>query len=315
VLTLATAFDRGDRKALTQQLSAPGADETIREFRGGSSPWPTSPRRTAAFALDVALTGLHMPSRFTQEAAIRLLAEYAARVHQPTAGDAFECAWLRTAAAGLEGLIKPSLSSVLVAHAVERCSTDGRLRLAQAVIADQQVWLSAVAAGPVSTDTPALGAAADHVLDLYAAVDGFPAARREARVRAAWLLARMRRAADGLALLENPGGGGMAPARPDDPQLRYLDYLIRGQLLRRLGRAEAAEDAFQQALAAWPGGQAARVALLTLLAGRGDLAGAAALADAVETAPLDTGDPWWVYWTGDYRMYDELRAGLVEAAK
>ena len=104
-------------------------------------------------------------------------------------------------------------------------------------------------------------------------------------------------------------GGKTAPT---DQELRYFSALVRGQVLRALGRSDEAVAAFRSALATWPGAQSARVALMTLLLSRGERDGAGALAEAAQAAPADEFDPWWTYWLGDYRGYpvilDRLRA-------
>ena len=45
---------------------------------------------------------------------------------------------------------------------------------------------------------------------------------------------------------------------------------------------------------------------MTLLVNRGDREGAAALAEAAQTASDDEFDPWWTYWLGDFRSYPAM---------
>ena len=94
-------------------------------------------------------------------------------------------------------------------------------------------------------------------------------------------------------------GGSDAPRRSGS--CATSRELVRGQVLRALGRTDEAVAAFRAALAAWPGAQSARVALMTLLVSRGDRDGAGALAEAAQTASDDDFDPWWTYWLGDFR--------------
>jgi hypothetical protein len=137
----------------------------------------------------------------------------------------------------------------------------------------------------------------------------FPETETEARVRAAWLLRRGGDLPRALALLD----GVREPS--SDRQVRYLFELIRGEVLHGLGRADDAVAAFRAALTEWPGAQSARVALMALLLDRGERGEAAALADAVETAPDEQFDPWWMFWLGGLRRYPADIAALREVAR
>jgi VWFA-related protein len=304
VRALADAFDRDDRTAIANAVAARDADTLIRAFRDGGSPWPASERHTAAFALDLAVAGLRVESIFTQREALRLLAEYTVRVGQAATNDPFECMWLRTQSAGVEGLLNPGVSLILVSRSSERCTNDPRQRLALAIVRDQQVFLGQDDPGAPNVPAAVMAEAVKRVLDAYADAATFPATMYEAKIRAAWLCFRARRYGDGLALLAFPS------TAPEDPQIRYIGQVVRGQLLRASDRPDEAVAAFRDALTIWPGAQAARVALMTLLVARGDANGASVLADEIRTAPLDGTDPWWLYWMGDYRSYLTLRAQL-----
>jgi hypothetical protein len=107
--------------------------------------------------------------------------------------------------------------------------------------------------------------------------------------------------------------GVTAPAA--DLELRYFAHLVRGQLLRGSGRLDEAETAFRAALAAWPGAQSARVALMTQQVARGRRDEAAALADEIQLAPADQYDPWWTYFLGDYRIYPAILGRLREMGR
>ena len=97
--------------------------------------------------------------------------------------------------------------------------------------------------------------------------------------------------------------------------MRYFADLVRGQILRALGRSDDAVAAFRAALATWPGAQSARVALMTLLVNRGDREEAAALAEAALTASEDQFDPWWTYWLGDFRAFPAMLENLRELGR
>jgi VWFA-related protein len=300
---LADAFDRDDRPAIVAAINARDGISLVQALRQSESPWPDSPDRTAAFALEVAIAGLRTGVRVTAEESLRLLAEYTVRVRRPVPNDPYECAWLRTQAAGLLGLQSPEITTGLVQHAARRCPDDPRLRLGAAVALDQLLEQSAAIRGgadAVVQDTER------QVLEAFAAVGTDPAVQAEAAVRTAWLHHRAGRHAEGLEQLE----GVTVPA--GDAVLRYFCDVVRGQLLRRAGRPDEAADAYRAAIGAWPEGQTARIALLTLQVQRGDGQGAGALAEQVLSAGPETGDPWWVFRLGDYRGYAELRARLRE---
>ncbi|MEO8484211.1 MAG: VWA domain-containing protein [Acidobacteriota bacterium] len=304
VRTLADAFDRDDRTTLSRAMAEVHADDVLRRFRDGGLPWPAAPRRAAAFALDLALAGLQAESRFTKEEAARLLGEYTIRVRAENVNDAFECAWLRTAVAGLEGLFNPLTSTPFAERAIERCPADSRLRLAVAVVRDQQMAIG-VAPREAGAAAVPVDEGERRILDAYtAAFSG--STEHEARLRAAWLQFRAGRFTDALALID------AAKGEPPDAPVRYLRDLVRGQILRSLGRLDDAAASFRLALDTWPRAQSARAALMTLLVARGQFEDAAALAESIQTADAADNDPWWVYWIGDGRQFTMTRAALRE---
>ena len=137
----------------------------------------------------------------------------------------------------------------------------------------------------------------------------FPETEAEARVRAARFLYGLGSFERALEVLN----GGTAQST--DKEVQYLADLIRGQILRALGRSDDAVNAFRAALATWPGAQSARVALMTLLVSRGEREEAAALAEAAQTASENEFDPWWTYWLGDFRSYPAMLDKLRELGR
>jgi len=292
---MADAFDRGEPDfqrglANTQNLSV-----LIRNFRESDSPWPEAPQRTAVFALELAVAALRSDNPNARDDGARLLAEYNVRLRRPEGADAFECSWLWTEVAALEGLFIPDSAITLVPRAIERCPREGRLHLAYAIISEQQ-WLRGTGG---ANEEPI-------ILGRYQAAIEFPDTAAEARMRAAWFLSRVGKLDAALALVEARPAGGT------DPYVLYLTDLVRGQILRARGRHDEAVKAYRDALTTWPGAQSARVALMTLLLSRGDRQEAAQLAEAAETATGNQFDPWWAYWMGDYRVYPTIVAKLRE---
>jgi VWFA-related protein len=297
VQAIADAYDQGEpdfQRALgqTQDLAT-----LLRNFRASDTPWPAAPRRTAVMALELAVTALRSDNRYARDEGGRLLAEYNVRVRQPEAPDAFECSWLWTEVAALEGLFMADSAMLFVPKAAERCPNEGRLHLAHALVSEQQ-WLRGTAGSEQETN----------ILDRYKTAMKFPETAAEARMRAAWFLSRTGKLDEALALVD---------PRPTvtDKYVLYLTDLVRGQILRARGRLDDATKAYGDALATWPDAQSARIALMTLQLSRGDRQEAGKLAELTETAPGDHLDPWWTYWLGDYRVYPAIVAKLREIAQ
>ena len=299
VQALADAFDRGNydvfQRALGRSSDLAG---TIRGVRMSDSPWPNDPRRTAVFALEMAIAGLRSQNGYARDEGGRLLAEYHARVRQPSGPDAFECAWFLTEAAALEGLFLPDSAMLFIPRALQRCPTTPRLHLAYAFVSEQQ-WMRG-------------GVTPEQELDVvrrYEEAMKFPDTEPEARVRAARFLLALGNVDRALEVISG------ATRASEDREVRYLTNLIRGQVLRAKGRSDEAVAAYRAALVTWPGAQAARVALMTLLVNRGERDEAAALAEATQTASENEFDPWWTYWLGDFPDYPALLDKLRELAR
>jgi tetratricopeptide (TPR) repeat protein len=300
IQAMADAYDRGELDFQRDLGNRPDLATMVRHFRGSDAPWPNAPRRTAVFALELAVAALQSQNQNAREEGGRLLAEYNARVRQPEGADAFECTWLWTEVTALEGLFIPDSAMLFVPRAVERCPGESRLQLAYAIISEQQWLRGTVGANEVNG-----------ILGRYQAAMKSPDTAAEARMRAAWFLCRIGRLDEALGLAD------VRPADGTDSYVRYLTELVRGQILRARGRPEDAAKAYRDALTTWPGAQSARVALMTLELSRGDRQAAAQLAEAAETegASGNQVDPWWTYWLGDYRAYPAIVAKLREIAQ
>ena len=299
VMALADAFDRGTAQAFANTLAqTTDLPNVIRGFRQSDSPWPEHRRRTAIFALELALAGLRSENRDARDEGGRLLAEYSVRVREPAGADAFECWWLVTESTALTALFAPESSLQFVPRALQRCPTTARLHLAYALVSEQQ-WLR----GRTTAEQE------PEILRRYEEAMKYPDTEIEARVRAARFMYALGQHDRGLALLD-----GIKSPSPD-LEVRYFTHLVRGQLLRATGRFDAAAAAFRAALAAWPGAQSAQIALMTMMVNRGQREEAAALAEAVQTAGADQYDPWWTYWLGDYRAYPAVIDRLRELGR
>ncbi len=299
VQAIVDVFNRGNYDGMSKVLAeSSNLANIIRGFRMSDSPWPNDLKRSAVFALEMAFAGLRSENAPAREEGGRLLAEYHVRVRQPQGADAFECWWFLTEAAALEGLFLPDNALQFIPRALGRCPSAPRLHLAYAFISEQQ-WLR----GGL---TPAHEA---EIVTRYEAAMKFPETEPEARVRAARFLHALGENDRALQILD------AVKTPPTDKELEYFAQLTRGQILRARGRGDEAITAFRAALAAWPGAQSARVALMTLLLSRGDREGAATLAEAAQTASDNEFDPWWTYWLGDYRAYPVILDRLRQLAR
>ncbi|HET7218084.1 MAG TPA: VWA domain-containing protein, partial [Vicinamibacterales bacterium] len=233
VQALADAYDRGNYDSMRKTLAqSTDVASTIRGFRMSDSPWPNDPRRTAVFALELAFAGLRSDSSDARDEGGRLLGEYHVRVRQPAGADEFECAWFITESAALEGLFLPESAILFIPRALQRCPASARLHLAYAFVSEQQ-WLR----GGV---TPAQEL---EVVRRYEDAMKFPETAAEARLRAARFLYGLGQFDRASTILT----GGTPPSAASDKELQYLSHLVRGKILRALGRPDEAAAALREA--------------------------------------------------------------------
>jgi hypothetical protein len=307
---IADLFGRGDYAAFERVLAtAPNLDRLISEFRVSRGPWRVAPRPNAVLALELALAGLNRDGR-TEREATRLLDDRLTTFRRLRTADDFECAWYVTAVAGLEGLIRPSVTLPFVRRALDRCRTEPRLTLALAVATDQQWPVGTTVRLPGQRDVfePSRQVRQD-VPRLYATAARFPATATEARVRGAWFALRVGEPDRAQELIDSAGEVSA------DPELDYLRLLVQGQVLQARGDVERAAQAYRYALGAWPRAQSARLSLLVLEAGHGSRFVAESLAEAIQTSGDGDYDPWWRYWHGDFRFFTSRLARLRAMAR
>ena len=291
--TIVQAYERGDYDAVEAIAQDPTAlGNAMRGLRALGNVWPTTPHRESVLALDLVSSALMGPIDDAREAGT-WLGDECRWLRSPLGPDAFEHDWLVAEMALLEGLQEPSVARPALDDALQRFPGDARLRLADAVLADQ-AW---VAAG-----SPADGVAI--VLKKYDDLAGHEAVAEvaaEARLRGAWMRHLAHQDADALSRLESIVD---ADSDRDD---RYLRNLFIGEIQLALGRPSAAIDAARAALAIVPTAKAARDVLESAL-----LASGAADTTAVSNSTdpnLDAAavvDPWSRYDQGSYRQFPQL---------
>jgi VWFA-related protein len=281
----------------------------IRDFRTTGNPWPATPRREAAFALELAETGLFAHRDDARTAAKDLVAAFATLLRNPIEPDGFERRWWWAAVSIAEGTIHPSVAQPIVTAARARFPDEPRFVLADAIVVDQLWPLRPASAG---NGQRSLGAATPlHIAEVtkrYEAAAALNDTAGEANVRFGWFLHRLGREEDALARLD------AAMSSPLDQQMQYLRLLFRGHVLSALNRLDDAIVAYREALAIMPDTPSANVALMNARLLVDDKTAAEALAEHVQTARATT-DPWWMYWQGDYRFYPTAIAALRQMSR
>ena len=304
---LVAAYGQGAYQRAAEFIGRHGdPGRLLEDFDRGANPWPASPKREAVFALELAEAAIYSPTTATRAGAVRALERFG-RLLQPVFDpDEFERAWLAAELAMLQGTVQPRLVHHLVDAAVARFPSDGRFHLARAVVSDQLRHTApprATFGGARAPATPP--PSVDGLIQLYQHAATFENVRAEARVRLGWLMARLGRPED--ALTELAAAGPDIP--PADRQLLYLKDLLEGQAQATLNRPAEAAAAFRRALS-FGAGQSARVGLMNALIATGDRAAAEQLSDAIQTAPREAFDPWWLVAQGAYRHYPQLLTDL-----
>lgn len=306
---LAAAWDREGQPGIVASLRAlPTPTRFLEGAEGWVNPWPGQPRREAIFGLDLADAALG----FSQAAMYRRIDErldrMAAFLRHPIEPNEFERAWLWANVCLAEGRFWQLPAVRAAGRARARFPDDSRFILADAIAHDQRWRTSGSVGGSRLTATSATDAHVAEVTAKYRAALASPDTRAEAQVRLAWLSHRIGRHEEALAMLQ------AAPTRPQDPDLTYLRHFFTGNVLVALNRLDAASQAFELATAAVPGAQSARVARMNALTLKGETALASRLANEIETA-AEVGDPWFTYWFGDYRWYQQALAELRRLEK
>lgn len=313
------AFERGEYAAVKDRLAqTPDLPRWIRGFRTARPPWPETPRRVAVLAIEIAAVALSTDQRPAVAETLNLLLQQSHSLRGGGEADGFECEWYWAGLMLFEGGYAEE-GEPFAQMALTRCPGAPRIVLADAVLADQRspVLTPAIRTGPAAARE---AAAHQAVIDRYELARKFPETEFEARIREAWLLHRLKRFDEALALTDDLSAsaapvGPMGAGVEFSAQVQHVSYFVRAQVLRERRDFDAAADAYRRAIDAWPDGQSARVSMMTLLATRGQREDAEALAAAIEDAPRTAVDPWRLFWEGDRLLYPALVAKLREALR
>jgi tetratricopeptide (TPR) repeat protein len=104
-----------------------------------------------------------------------------------------------------------------------------------------------------------------------------------------------------------------ALASEDEAVLRYYGQLFLGAVEESLGHADAAREAYAEAVALYPTAQSPHIALSALARRHGDRATALREMQTVfelERTESEPDDPWWRYYTAQARQADEMLSAL-----
>jgi Tetratricopeptide repeat len=319
IRSLVEAFDRNDRMSTQPELRQnKDLPRLLRQVMTAGNPWPNVARREAVFALEIASVAVTSDDEAVHAELTKFLEHYSAiaRPARPPHGaggasgsDGFECVWHWGLIAAFEGAFRPVTALGYVSRALERCPDEPRFLMAQAVLTDQRWPILTVTQEGRPFMLPLNAGHSTEILSRYQALMARPETRAEARVRTAWFLYRSTKYSEALELLNDPS------LQAGDAAFQYIGAVVRGRTLRALGQFDAAASAFRAALTAWPGGQSARVALMTLVVAHGDRHEAETLAEAIQSASNDVADPWWWYWQGDFHLYRSIVNRLRDAVR
>jgi tetratricopeptide (TPR) repeat protein len=141
--------------------------------------------------------------------------------------------------------------------------------------------------------------ALQHAVDALTRAEGIEAARAEALMRHAALLAASNRPVDALPLFEE----SLKLTR--DNWVAYLDQLLKGRALEVLERDADADTSYRAALVLMPKARSANLALAALSFAKGVRADANLMAALDPEA--DRHDPWAQFLDGNYRYWPDRR--------
>ncbi len=298
---IAAAYERGAyQNAATGLRQAESPERLIRDFNAVGNPWPATPRREAAFVVDLAEAAIFAEAPAARKSGEEQLNRTARLVRHPLGPGEFERQWYVAVLAMLQGAIRPEVARSFVDRALARFPGDPRFVLARAIVSDQRLMSGAA--------KPA--APYEETVKAYEEAIAHPEVATEARIRLGLRLHLQGRHAVALEHLTLAASGARA-----DPTLGYLRQLFLGHVYAALNRRGDALASYRAALEIVPPGQAARVALMSQLLLGGGRPDAVMHADLVQTEQSPVYDPWWLYWQGQYRDYSQAMARLREMAQ
>jgi len=258
---------------------------------------PVAQRRVlAAFALEAAIARLDQGTDATK--LLEWGCRQVRRIPQP---GPIEQHWHRAAFAVFAGAADSDGLEAHIGHVKLQFPTEPRLTFQRAVAAELRTVPALAGLRTASEMEKRRQEAARRFREV---TDTDASTRAEADLRLAHVqiaLAAPDAALEALARLDEP---------TIDPYLVYLARLFRGLALEQLGRLDEARAAYEAALAAAPGTPSAamRLAALEFRQGQRDVSDRIVAELIDRRAPV--ADPWWSYWSADFRHLTRLLAAL-----
>lgn len=310
LLSLYAQYRGGNFQVLERTVTT---EKVFERLRSGIDPqlldlWkPDRHPSQAVFLLELALVGFNHKWEYWLDVLVsgrRFLFSRTAPPGADPAADAFELRWHKAAIGLLEGNRRPDLLLKHGVNALEhRIAARPPAPGERPVIVDPWFALTrGITEEQFLLVEPNVTIRVANAIEQFDVAAAFESTRAEALVRKARLQLLGREPAAALRTLDT------MPATPD-LTLRYWRQLFRGRALEAVDRADDAARAYADALALVPHAQSPAVALTVLELRRGNDDEAYRWATVARRPETLTADPWWDYWSADFRLF---KARLIE---
>ena len=213
-----------------------------------------------------------------------------------------ELLWHKAGVALLQRFGASWLLEIHLGYARARFPDEPRFVLARAVSVEMQLW-------PQRRDEQGFFIPDDmlvRILGRYEDAMAHAAVRSEAHLRLGYVELLRGRVNQALSHFDQTG-------TPDDPSLRYMLHLLRGQALTAARRHDDAIASFRAAFDEVPYAQSATLALGAALVTRGHHNEAAELTARMLSLPVPPPDPWTLYTLPEWRYWEPLMNSLRKA--
>ncbi|MEO7192801.1 MAG: tetratricopeptide repeat protein [Vicinamibacterales bacterium] len=238
--------------------------------------------------------------------------------------DAYEITFHRTAVALLTGAHRFTEAerylTMVNTRVVPQAAPGGALRLIDPRVALERAMLTEAQTAPgtttarqgalpsliVSPGNSATRTQLEQLVSSYEVAARLPEIAAEAKLRHAFVLHRLGRNAEALAML------AQVADVPQDVAISYWRELFTGRVLESVRRTDEAAAAYLRARSVLPT-QTPAVALAALYERSGDHSAALRWADEAKGPSAAPFDPWWQYWSGDLRRSSGWIAELRRA--